>query len=300
MSFSTQNNDPERGRPEDMQPGRAQESSRGGHATEHPVVCRSIMTRSGISGIDYTVNPYVGCTHNCVYCYARFMARHTPHQGVWGTFCDPKVNAPDVCRKQACKIRTGRVSLSSVTDPYQPLEARYQLTRRILEELAQQEFFISILTKSPLVLRDSTVFRKLGRDRCEVGFSINTLDENVRRHFEPGAPSIRSRIEALQALHRSSIRTWLFIAPVLPLLTSESVTGLLERVRPYVSEVLVDRLNIKCGNWKPIADALQKGFPSLLPSWRRMLFSGGEDPFQEAGTKIHDFCSRSGMSVRFC
>jgi len=300
MSFSMQNAYPERGGTVTTHSGGAQERAGGRHASEHPVVCRSILTRSGIPGIDYTVNPYVGCTHGCVYCYARFMARHTAHQESWGGFCDPKVNAPDVCRKQAGKIRTGRISLSSVTDPYQPLEAKYELTKRILEELAQQDFFISILTKSPLVLRDSDVFRSLGPGRCEVGFSINTLDENVRLHFEPGAPSIRSRVEALESLHKSGIRTWLFIAPVLPLLTSGAVTGLLEKVSPYVSEILVDRLNIKCGNWKPITDALQKGFPSLLPRWRRLLFSGGEDPFQEAGMKIRDFCSRSGIPVRFC
>jgi len=270
------------------------------HPSEHPVTCRSILTRSGISGIDYTVNPYVGCMHGCVYCYARFMARHTTHGEEWGRFCDAKVNAPDVCRQQASRIRKGRISLSSVTDPYQPLEAKYELTRRILEELARHDFFISVLTKSPLVLRDASLFRHIGNDRCEVGFSINTLDENVRRHFEPGAPSIRSRIDALETLRGSGIRTWIFIAPVLPLLTSDSVIGLLKRVRPFVSEVLVDRLNIKCGNWKPITGALEKGFPSLLPQWKCMLFSGGEEPFREISGRIEDFCSDSGMPVRFC
>lgn len=125
------------------------------------------------------------------------MGRYTAHQMPWGTFCDPKVNAVEVLKKQIRKISPGLVCFSTVTDPYSPIEAKYKLTRCLLEIFLHSPFSISILTKSDLVLRDIDLFKKFSKDRIEVGFSINTLDEQIRFAFEPGAPSIQQRIYAL-------------------------------------------------------------------------------------------------------
>src|SRR5512137_1386139 len=173
---------------------------------------KSILSRSQI--YEYAVNPYVGCQHSCTYCYARFMKRFTGHKEPWGQFVDVKVNAPDLLRKQVLKKKKGTVWVSGVCDPYQPLEGKYKLTRQCLEILAENDWPVAIQTRSPLVLRDLDVIRK-AKD-FEVGFSVTTADDGIRRLFEPSAPPIRERIRALQELHLAGIRTYAMIAPMLP------------------------------------------------------------------------------------
>jgi DNA repair photolyase len=201
------------------------------------VRAKSILSRSGIEGISYTVNPYTGCGHKCLYCYATFMKRYTGHTEPWGEFVDAKVNAPMLLAKQLSRAERGSVILSSVTDPYQPVEAKYKLTRGCLIALSDCDFPVEILTKSPLVLRDTDVIVKCGR--IEVGFTITTEDDGVRRIFEPLAPSIEQRIRALQTLHEKGIRTFVFIGPVLPM----HPDVLADRIRPYVRRVMIDSMN---------------------------------------------------------
>ena len=136
------------------------------------VRCRSILNRSRIPGIDYTVNPYLGCAHGCVYCYARFMVKFASLPAAWGGFVEVKTNAAEVLRKQIARSPGGLVSLSTVTDPYQSVEKKYGITREILIELADRGFPVSVLTKSDLVLRDADVLRRFPREDVEVGFSI--------------------------------------------------------------------------------------------------------------------------------
>lgn len=264
--------------------------------------CKSIINRSRISGIDYTINPYTGCQHGCVYCYARFMSRYTKHHMGWGSFCDVKINAVEVIRSQMGKIPIGQVSLSTVTDAYQAAEKKYRITRAILIELADHRFPVSVLTKSDLVLRDIDVLSSFGRDACEVGFSMNTLNEKIRMTFEPRAPSAQRRIEALKILHESGIRTWLFLAPVLPFSSKETVTALLDAVRDHVDSILVDTLNIKCGNWAGIKNGLFACDAALLPKWKNILFLKEKrfQYYQFIWQIIHDYCEKNRIDVRFC
>ena len=148
------------------------------------VQARSILSRSAIGGIDYCVNPYVGCSHGCAYCYASFMKRFTGHREPWGSFVDVKTNAPALLVRQLRKARRGTIMLSSVTDPYQPLEATYRVTRGCLQVLAGSDFPVHILTKPPLVLRDVDLLKTF-RD-VQVGITVTTGSEAVRRVFEPG------------------------------------------------------------------------------------------------------------------
>ncbi len=201
------------------------------------IFSKSILSKTAISSFDYCINPYIGCGHGCRYCYASFMKRFTGHLEPWGEFVDVKVNAPQVLRKELRRARPGMVSLSTVTDPYQPLEKRYQLTRRCLEALLEHQFSVSILTRSPLCLRDIDLFK--GFENIEVGFSITTDDETVKRIFEPYSASIRERIEALRILRREKIGTYAFIGPMLPL----HVGPLVAMLDGLVDEVLIDRMN---------------------------------------------------------
>ena len=198
---------------------------------------KSVLTRSGIPGVDYCINPYVGCFHGCKYCYATFMKRFTGHTEAWGSFVDVKVNSPEVLQKQLQRKARGRVMISSVTDAYQPIEAKYKLTRKCLEVLLQYQFPVDILTKSPLVLRDLDLIKEF-KD-IEVGVTVTTNDEKIRKVFEPKAPSITARINTLKKLHNNGINTYAFIGPVLPM----NPEALLENINPHVDSIIIDRMN---------------------------------------------------------
>ena len=203
------------------------------------ILAKSILSKSQV--YDYVVNPYVGCSHSCRYCYAAFMKRFTGHREPWGEFVDVKINAPELLAGEIRKKRVGRVWVSGVCDPYQAAEKKYRLTRRCLEVLLENQWPVNIQTKSFLVLRDIGI---LGRfNDIEVGFSITTADEKIRKLFEPGASPIKERIHALDVLHSRGIRTFAMIAPILP--KSE---GLIGRLPGKVDHILIDRLNYSYAN----------------------------------------------------
>ena len=204
------------------------------------IYARSILSKSQV--FDYVVNPYIGCQHNCVYCYARFMRRFTRHKEPWGEFVDVKINALALLKHEIDKRPPGRVWVSGECDPYQPLETTYELTRRSLEILIQYGWPITVQTKSPLVLRDIDLLRR--NDKVEVGLSVTTADDGVRKLFEPGAPPIKERIEALEELRLANIRTYAMIAPMLP-----GAERLADQLNGKVDYVLVDRMNYHYGDW---------------------------------------------------
>lgn len=190
----------------------------------------------------YVINPYTGCQHNCSYCYARFMKRFTGHKEPWGQFVDVKVNAPDLLRREITRKRKDTVWVSGVCDPYQPLEGRYRLTRQCLEILAEHDWPVVIQTRSALVLRDLDILKR-GKD-FQVGFSITTADDRIRKLFEPNAPPIRARLRALDELRKAGIRTYAMIAPMLP-----EAEGLGEMLAGKVDYVRLDRMNYHHADW---------------------------------------------------
>lgn len=204
------------------------------------IQAKSILSVSKV--YDYVINPYVGCQHACSYCYARFMKRFTGHKEPWGEFVDVKINAPDLLRVEITRKKTGRIWISGVCDPYQPLEARYELTRKCLEILAQCNWPVIVQTRSPLVLRDIDILKQ-GRD-FEVGLSVTTANDGIRKLFEPKAPVIKDRVRALDELHKAEIRTYAMIAPMLP-----EAEGLPEILKGKVDYILVDRMNYNHGDW---------------------------------------------------
>jgi DNA repair photolyase len=201
---------------------------------------KTILSKSQIQ--DYALNAYVGCQHNCLYCYAKFMKRFTGHREPWGAFVDVKINAAELLEREVKKKRKGRVWISGVCDAYQPLEKKYMLTRSCLEILVQEGWPVTIQTKSPLVLRDLEILKR--SSDAEVGFTITTADEKVRRIFEPGAPQIAKRVEALGILHDEGIRTFVMIAPLLP-----HADGLADMLKGKVDHALIDRYNYHYADW---------------------------------------------------
>lgn len=207
---------------------------------------KGILTSSRIHSVDYSLNPYVGCWFGCRYCYATFMRRFTNHKEPWGEFVDVKINAPGVLQRQLERAKPGRIVMSLVTDPYQPIEKKYELTRRCLEVFLKlrphsEDFALSILTRSALVLRDMDLLKQL--KNLEVGMSITMDDECVRKIFEPRAHAIPSRIEALRRLKCAGIKTYAFVGPMLPMDPDRLARSLVEAV----DHLLMDRMNY---TWK--------------------------------------------------
>jgi DNA repair photolyase len=204
------------------------------------ILARTILSRSKI--YPYVVNPYTGCQHSCSYCYARFMKRVTGHKEPWGEFVDVKINAAELLLGEIRKKKRNRVWISGVCDPYQPLEEHYRLTRQCLEILSQNNWPVIIQTRSPLVLRDIDIIREF--QDIEVGLSVTTADDSIRKLFEPDAPPIPDRIHALDVLHNAGIRTYAMIAPVLP-----GAESLVELLRGKIDYVLIDRMNYHYADW---------------------------------------------------
>ncbi len=187
------------------------------------IQAKSILSPSTLKDVDYdySCNPYVGCRFGCVYCYASFMGRMVGKKtSDWGNFVYAKMNAPDLLRKEVPKLKNhGRgkvIWFSSVTDPYQGLEAKYQLTRKCLQVLVEDNFQgeVSFLTKSDLVLRDIDVLKQL--KNVEVGLTVTSTDDSISRYFEKYAPPVSARLKALKKLHQEKIKTYAFVGPLLP------------------------------------------------------------------------------------
>ncbi|MEK7658506.1 MAG: radical SAM protein [Patescibacteria group bacterium] len=224
--------------------------------------CKTLLTKSRLPEVDYCINPYIGCLHGCVYCYARFMRRFAKHTERWGDFLDVKINAPEVLEKELSRHpKRGIVLLGSVTDAYQPVERKYKITRSVLQVLLKHNFPVSILTKSDLVVRDMDVLKQL-KD-CEVGLTITTLDGGVASDFEPRTNSPQERIDALKALHSAGIKTYAFIGPILPGFTN--LKAIFSELNGRVDFVMAEVLNTRCGNREDIKKIIGEKYTELLP-----------------------------------
>ncbi len=219
------------------------------------IKAKTIITKSKLPEVDYCFNPYVGCTHACTYCYARFMGRFTGHANEpWGTYIDCKVNAPELLAKEAPKIKKqgGIVIIGSVTDCYQHAEKKYKLTRKCLEIFLQHQIPVSILTKSSLVKRDFDLLEQF--EYCELGMSISILDDKHRKVLELGASSPQDRIDILEKAFNLGLNTYAFLGPIHPFLTDIEV--ILERILPFSRFIIGEVPNLRCGNWNDFSKSL--------------------------------------------
>ena len=206
------------------------------------VKASAALSRSRLPGLDFALNPYRGCGHGCVYCYAADVLREKRQ---WGSFVDVKVNLPVLLSKQRKKL-SGVIGLGTVTDPYQPVEEERRLTRYCLEQLARADCTVCIQTKSDLVLGDLDILKTL--KNVEVGFTVTTMDSELAGKLEPGAPEPARRIAALRELSEAKIKTWVFLGPVIPGLNDSegSLARVLEAVADSGAErLLYDRLRLK-------------------------------------------------------
>jgi len=185
-------------------------------------------------GFDWTCNPYLGCTFGCTYCYAMFLPQNRRPKDDWGKWFQAKSNAVELARKQAPKVARKALYLSSVTDPYLPAERGLELTRGILEVLIGHQPRLLIQTRGPLVVRDLDLIRRFQAVR--VNMSIPTDSESVRQAFEPKAPPLERRWEALHAARDAGVAVGICVTPMLPL---EDPEAFVRRLVAFEPDVLV-------------------------------------------------------------
>lgn len=182
------------------------------------VQARSILTKASgfMSTYDYTLNPYTGCSFGCTYCYAAFFTRDVSRQNNWGKWVDVKENALALLKKKRSRPLHGKtIYMSSVTDPYQPIEKSLELTRAILHELAvYHRPRLVVQTRSPLVTRDIDLLCRF--EQVQVNMTVTTDSEEVRMAFEPGCPSNKVRLNAIRAIQEAELDACITMTPLLP------------------------------------------------------------------------------------
>ena len=248
---------------------------------------KNVITKTDIPICDYAVNPYVGCTHGCKYCYASFMKRFTNHPEPWGEFLDVKY-WPEIRKPE--KYAGKELFFGTVTDPYNPQEEQYRRTRSLLEQLQGSGVKITIQTKSDLVLRDIDLLKTFSDIR--VGFSINTLDEAFRADMDK-AVSIERRLATMKALHEAGIRTTCFISPIFPALTD--APAIIDRVKGQCQLVWLENLNLR-GSYKTIIlDYIKEKYPGLFPLYREIYQNGNRSYWEVLDSELKAYAAQMNL-----
>jgi DNA repair photolyase len=245
------------------------------------------LTVSKLPASDYVINPYVGCPHACKYCYACFMKRFTGHTEDWGSFvdvkrCDKKINLK--------KIENKTVFLSSVTDCYNPLEEKYEMTRNILKQLINSKCNLSISTKSKLILRDLDLLKQI--KNLVVSISINTLDENFKNDMDK-ASSIKERLETLKILHENGIKTVLFMSPIFPYITD--FKEIIEKTKNYIDEYWFENLNLRGSYKKVILDYIKNNYPQYYDKYTDIYIKNNKLYWQNLSEEIENYCKNNNI-----
>ncbi len=256
------------------------------------ITCKSALSLSGLSGFEYALNPYRGCSHACSYCYAPSIIRE---EREWGTFVEIKENAPSVLASELRNFkRAGKsasVGIGTVTDPYQPIEEKTNLTRYCLEQLSRYGCKVVIQTKSSLIERDIDIISKM--KYAEVGFTVTSM--TCRKHFEPGVAE-GDVFACARAFADAGVRVFFFIGPSLPLITSKELDEMLDKMRASGAKaIMADRLRLdkSHGTWsvaRNLAQAYERtGIKCILDEESCI------NEFKNVRAKVEAFCRNNGL-----
>ena len=249
---------------------------------------KNILTKSTVHD-GYTINPYRGCPHKCVYCYAEYMRNWTGHDDErWGDYVDVKFWEP-LTEKQKEKLHGAKVTLSSATDPYMDLEAEFGRTHEALEELRGTEADILVITKSCNVAWDAAILKELN---ARVALSINTLDDRFRYDMD-NASSIPMRLAALKALHDNGVYTVCFISPTFPGITD--VPSIIEKVTGMCDEVWIEQLVLNYPYKSPILYYVKTKYPEFYPYYDRLYNQNDNSLWDEFDDYMAWWCSVHGF-----
>jgi len=267
---------------------------------------------------DYSINPYSGCSFNCIYCYIR----GSKYGKNMAKTLSAKINAPEVLEKQLKrrerKREYGIIAISTSTEPYQKIEEKLKLTRKILGVILKYRFPVHILTKSPMVLRDLDLLKEIDKNAILpedlenklkrgviVNFSISTLDENLAKLLEPGTPKPIERLEAMQKIKEEGLLAGISYIPVLPFLSDseEKLDEMIRSAEDYGADfIFVGSLTLF---GKGPADCkilyyrfLEKYYPELVPKYKslyRISFAPSKEYQKELEEKSKRLCERYGI-----
>ena len=255
--------------------------------TVKTIYTKSVLSKSNLPVCEYSVNPYVGCTHGCKYCYASFMKRFTGHAEPWGTFLDVKL-WPEIKNPQ--RYAGKELFLGSVTDPYLPQEEQYGRTRALLEQLQGSGAKLSIATKSDLILRDLDLIKTFPDAR--VSWSVNTLDEDFKNDMD-NAVSIARRLAAMEAFYRAGIRTTCFVSPIFPGITDAE--AIIRRVKGQCHLIWLENLNLR-GSFKTVIMAyIQSTRPHLLRLYQEIYNSGNRSYWETLDQQLRTYADEIGL-----
>jgi DNA repair photolyase len=271
--------------------------------------CKSALNRVTGMPFSWSLNPYMGCAHQCTFCYVRAfeLRADRPSDDRYGRSIRVKINVAEVLRKELCRPswRREAVAIGAATDPYQPAEGRYRLTRACLEELGAVSNPFSLITRNPMIVRDLDVLREAA-GRAEVGivFSVPTLDEDVWRKTEPGTPPPRQRLRALSQLVEAGIKTGVGMAPILPGISDrpEQLEAVVREAREAgATSVWANLLYLRPGTREHFLDHLARDWPEELERYER-LYAGRAYLPKKAGEPVREHVaelrSRYGIADR--
>ena len=252
------------------------------------ITVNDYLTKSNLPDSDYVINPYVGCTHGCKYCYASFMKRFTGHKENWGDFIDIKrCNKPIDLRKISGK----NIFLSSVTDCYNQYEKDFCITRNILEQLIDSDCNLSISTKSKLILRDIDLLKQM--KNLIVCMSINTLNEKFRSDMD-NASTIKERMDTLKELHNNGIYTVLFMSPVFPYITEWK--EIIDQTKDYVDEYWFENLNLRGNYKKEILDYIRTNYSDLYSDYIDIYLKKNNKYWKDLAEEINNYCNLNNIN----
>ncbi|MDR2589066.1 MAG: radical SAM protein [Spirochaetales bacterium] len=247
---------------------------------------KSLLTKTRVPAGDYVINPYAGCPHKCLYCYADYMKRFAGRSEKWGDFLGVKHCAKNINLKT---LFGKKVILSSVTDAYNPFERKYKVTQNILKQFAGSGIEVEVLTKSDLILRDINIFKSIPRIR--IGISLNTLDEGIRKDLEPRASPIEKRLNAIKTLTNEGIDTYIFLSPIFPGITD--FREILSECKTYTGMFYFENLNLRGAFRAPVLAYIQKKHSHLMPLYEEIYTAKNTGFWKKMENDIDVFCAKN-------
>jgi len=248
------------------------------------VKCKTALSKSSLPGLDYSLNPYRGCQHGCLYCYVPNVLKIDRNK--WGSFVEARTNIPFILSKELKNKKPGTIGISTVTDPYQPIENKLKLTRCCLEQIAKYNFPVCIQTKSKLVIRDIDIISRLSD--VEIMFSIGTLDDNERKILEPNSSSINDRLNTMKKFSDEKIKTTVFFRPIYPTIKVEDLERIIDIfIENGANEIMVDKFNLKPG----ILQILEKKFPNDIDLIKSITH------FRQVFEEIRKICNKKNVKT---
>jgi DNA repair photolyase len=271
--------------------------------------CRSALNRVKGMAFEWSLNPYMGCVHRCTFCYVRAFERRAdrPSDDRYGTSIRVKVNVADVLRRELARPSWERawVAIGAATDPYQPAEGRYRLTRACIEALAEARNPFSIITRGPMIVRDIDVLVEAARRASvSVTFSIPTLDEEVWRKTEPSTAHPRQRLKAVSKLVDAGIKTGVGMAPILPGISdrAEQLREVVKAAREAgATGVWTNLLFLRPGTREHFLEHLAEDWPELVPKYRELYSSRaylGADDVKPVKRRVAALARELGVADR--